>query len=943
MTSFLNLLCIYILGGLTFLPLALGAVLLHAYLTFPTASSTPSSADADDEIHRASDDGQNLASGAEAIARRIQGDQEKDVAEGYFAVCREYVPGGINGKPPVRTTPAGSAIAAESPSVYQSMYRSLFERKQATSLEAGKAEASKANKRARNVFYVVLRHGHLMLYDDSEQVEVRHVISLAHHDVGVYGGGDEIPESELWIKRNAISLRRKAATQDQGSITLPFFFFSENCSEKEDFYFALLRSQDRENIVDSYPPQVQHFEVKDIISLVQRLHSSEEHLQTRWLNALVGRLFLALYKTRAAEEFIRMKITKKIARVKKPAFLSGIVLNKISLGNSAPFLTNPKLRDLTVDGEYCAEAHLKYEGNFRLEIAATARIDLGTRFKAREVNLVLAVVVKKLEGQLLVRLKPPPSNRIWVTFETMPQLEMSIESIVSSRQITYSIILRAIESRIREVLAETLVLPHWDDSPFLDTTQELFRGGIWVNEGYSSQQDHGTAIPDEIPEDESDLGHSKDASPTLKPLSEDRSASIPALAESLTETGITRRGHGHKPGTSLSGQRESSISSSIQRSSDVPRVMRSHSFATAADPIVSTNSVNGDANKTVSKKPTSSKDAASFMTEISNRSQPSSPLSTPAAVTSPAPFERKGKSRNGSQSSVSSIQASRSDASGVLHDNRESFHDPARSISSSEEKSTSTKSNVANQQATRFQAVTKSLTPSEKKQQAIATAATAAKNWGWNALNRKSKPQSSTPPGEKVGTPENPMGRGRPLPPPGQPLPLPDKRRTTTSLTLPKRKPVPSASSVISLNSGRSPQLSPATQGGHRRASSLVETKADAAAVMVVEAPDDHGSTSSAAEDDHDGYGEFIDNVNVDDDEEDEKVNDGPASAQATDKAETRAVQVARSPSVTNRPLSSPLSSSYEDDDEHGLASWRVAQEEEARSKSVWMDEQEHS
>ena len=69
-----------------------------------------------------------------------------------------------------------------------------------------------------------------------------------------------------------------------------------------------------------------------------------------------------------------------------------------------------------------------------------------------------------------------------MSFETMPHLEMSVEPVVSSRQITYGFILRAIESRIREVMAETLVLPHWDDSPFTSTIGQAFRGGIWAND-----------------------------------------------------------------------------------------------------------------------------------------------------------------------------------------------------------------------------------------------------------------------------------------------------------------------------------------------------------------------------------------------------------------------------------------------------------------------------
>ena len=457
--GFLALILVYVFGGLTFLPLLLCGLLLHAHLTFPrTTELLPSPKDISDP----GDDGKNIKSTA-ALAKlgdEFQREHEPDVAAGYFAVCREYVPGGVNGKPPERTTPAGTTVVApESPSVYQSMYRSIFDRRQGPTLEPGKGNG-RTPKRARNVFFVVLRHGHLMLYDDAEQLDPRHVIFLEHHDVSIYGGEEVIPEGELFIKRNSIRLARKTDVENSISSPKPFYFFSENCSDKEDFYFALLHNQEAKSNAGDGPPRPQQYDVKDIITLVQKLHSSEEQLQTRWLNALIGRLFLALYKTHEVEDLLRRKITKKIARVKKPAFLSGIVLRRIDLGEGAPYITNPRLKDLTVDGDCCAEADFKYSGNFRLEVAATARIDLGARFKAREVNLVLAVVVRKLEGHVLIKFKPTPSNRVWISFESMPYIDMTIEPIVSSRQITYNIILRAIESRIREVIAETIVLPH---------------------------------------------------------------------------------------------------------------------------------------------------------------------------------------------------------------------------------------------------------------------------------------------------------------------------------------------------------------------------------------------------------------------------------------------------------------------------------------------------
>ena len=309
-----------------------------------------------------------------------------------------------------------------------------------------------------------------MLFDSSEQLEVRHVIALAHYDLDVFGGGQEIPEGELWIKRNCIRLTRKRSVPDITSTSMPFYLFSENCSDKEDFWHALLHNQESklEGSVDL--PKSQLFDTEDMIKLIRQIHLSEENSQTRCLNALIGRVFLSLYKTSHIENFVRMKITKKMARAAKPVFVKSLGLEKIEMGSSAPSFSNLKLKEMTVDGTLTIEADMRYTGNFKLVIAAMARIELGSRFKPREVNLLLAGIFKKVEGHVLLRIKPPPSNRIWMSFETIPKIEMSIEPVVSSRQITYGVILRAIESRVREVIADTIVLPNWDDIPFYEYT-----------------------------------------------------------------------------------------------------------------------------------------------------------------------------------------------------------------------------------------------------------------------------------------------------------------------------------------------------------------------------------------------------------------------------------------------------------------------------------------
>ena len=792
----------YLLGGLTLLPTLFAIVLLHAYLTLPvqhppSASSGPAS----NTLGDGKDDGQNIKSHANIadIAEKFKRTYEPDVAAGYFAVCREYVPGGINGKPPERTTPTGVIVATESPSVYQTMYRSIFDRRQGPSLEPGKGNGRNVN-RARNVFFVVLRHGHLMLYEDSEQLEVKHVISLELHDVSIYGGGDEIPEGELWIKRNAIQLTRKAGFDDPTSTSKPFFLFSENCSDKEDFYFALLQNQDVKPDDPDNPPRPQQYETKHIIGLVQRLHSSEEQLQTRWINGLFGRLFLALYKTQVLEEFVRKKITKKIARVKKPAFLSGLVLRKIEMGESAPQITNPRLNDLTINGDCCAEADFIYSGNFRLEIAATARIDLGARFKAREVNLVLAVVVKKLNGHVLVKFKPPPSNRVWVSFETMPDMEMTIEPIVSSRQITYGIILRAIESRIREVMAETIVMPHWDDSPFTDTRQQSFRGGIWADQGTTggTQTEH-TKIPDEAPEDDTELG--AEAVPGPDPSSrakDDRTMSMPVSLDVSPSGPISKIAA--IPKQSIDDAPVEGLTTSVQKRSEPPKALRSRSFASAANPLVSMDSANFDSVQPT-KKIKQQQDATSTMMAISNRSRPTSPIDIPSGST-PGPSTLWENSRK------SSSRSSTFPDSNGTHEQKP----PPDMYSSSPSRlslpptptstsSRSTKSIFGNDmpEPNKMQADTRTPASSEKRQSMVAlgAATAAAKKWGWGVLSKNTEQKNQQAPDpDRAGTPKHPIGRGRPLPPPGQPLPFPEKLRTKTMpVTTTKRKPVPKSDS----------------------------------------------------------------------------------------------------------------------------------------------------
>jgi hypothetical protein len=160
----------YLIGGLTLLPALL--VVAWFWITSPVGQESLDTTATDysgtsaqqrsklgGSTIRKGDDNAHLGVGIdEEILDKLKGrTHEPDVCAGYFAVCREYVPGGVNGKPPDRTTPAGAVISVESPSVYQSMYRSIFDRNKTTSPTI-EASSNARSKKARNVFYVVLRY-----------------------------------------------------------------------------------------------------------------------------------------------------------------------------------------------------------------------------------------------------------------------------------------------------------------------------------------------------------------------------------------------------------------------------------------------------------------------------------------------------------------------------------------------------------------------------------------------------------------------------------------------------------------------------------------------------------------------------------------------------------------------------------------------------------------
>ncbi|SGY41112.1 BQ5605_C003g02471 [Microbotryum silenes-dioicae] len=433
MLSFLVVGFAFILGGLTFVPILLAALLGFLFYTSQIVPVTSSA-----------------KTGIPAV--QVTSEEETEPVTlyraGWLIVRRTYEPWlGSNDGTYVGMLASG--------------YRSFMDNR----------SRDPRRTKPKERFYAVLKQNILFLFENEQQLDCWAAIEVSAHKLVIYPDGTGL-DGELFVKRNAICLKpiqdddnllaqcyegAEDKTHDlEPSALLPWFLFAQVNSDKEDWLHSLEQASKMGRGTASAAALAKDqslFDPDDMARLVEGIDQQPDSIPMRWFNALLGRIFLAVYRTSSLEEYIVSRIVRKLKRVKTPSMLSEIKVREVNVGSAAPLFSKPMLKELTAEGDASMEVHLSYVGDLRITIETVATINLGSRFKPYSVQLVLAVVLKELEGTMLFKIKRPPSNRLWFGFTSMPKMKLSVEPVVSTRQIKWSMITSPIESRLREVVS----------------------------------------------------------------------------------------------------------------------------------------------------------------------------------------------------------------------------------------------------------------------------------------------------------------------------------------------------------------------------------------------------------------------------------------------------------------------------------------------------------
>ncbi|KAM9779615.1 testis-expressed protein 2-like [Neosynchiropus ocellatus] len=77
--------------------------------------------------------------------------------------------------------------------------------------------------------------------------------------------------------------------------------------------------------------------------------------------------------------------------------------------------------------------------------------------------LMLSVEVLELSGTLAINIPPPPTDRIWYSFQTPPRLDLHVRPMLGEREVTFTHVTEWIETKLKCEFQKVFVMPNMDD------------------------------------------------------------------------------------------------------------------------------------------------------------------------------------------------------------------------------------------------------------------------------------------------------------------------------------------------------------------------------------------------------------------------------------------------------------------------------------------------
>lgn len=308
--------------------------------------------------------------------------------------------------------------------------------------------------RPEGVYFVVLQRSALYLYDGEGQEKCLGVTTIEGFKVDIFP--HTLLLDEIFRKESPIRIRSMTGNI-LGDFSSTIYFYAANASEKEDWFMILRRAS------GSVLPELQQARLDLDFDGFMGDHgeiykSLGEDLDGtgKLFSALVARVLFNIHRAAEIDRLIREKFARRTETIPKPFFIGELVLEEVDIGRRAPIISNGRLHSLSHHGELVGSIDIFYPGGLSLKISTAITSPL-------LIPIVVSVKVNRLAGRLMLKIKPPPSDRLWFGFYRLPDYDISIEPVVSNVALTWGPIQAAILKKVEEAMLEYVVLPNMDD------------------------------------------------------------------------------------------------------------------------------------------------------------------------------------------------------------------------------------------------------------------------------------------------------------------------------------------------------------------------------------------------------------------------------------------------------------------------------------------------